>query len=420
MWIILGFFLSMSVFALEPFEVLKNVKILRVLPNNIVMLNRGIEDGLIKNDHIKISNEVDGFGSRAICIKISATTSYWRLYRVPNGNAFSLDYTYTIQGIANREIPFPEANILDTEHKISEVEIKKEEQGPNPLNVKRDLPERLTERDLINATGPDKRKLVVEEAINQERFKRDFTDYRLSVYASPFTRQSINEGESYRYGFRGGNIASKYRFTTQFDQQQSKLKDPLTDASVSTRSTAGQAQFVIHRLKKNVSTLTLLNYNSFRFSSLATPKNHWQVGAIGFTWHLYESKSLEYFDLSYIPLIDVRETDTIDNKTKTKKIVKKSGLRHGFKFAMKSKINERISFENLLWFRPFQDPSNWAIKGDDMNLTLDLKVIFNLASNFYFDYNLIFMRDILWRELNDLPENNVINSLNFRYDFEFN
>ena len=87
---------------------------------------------------------------------------------------------------------------------------------------------------------------------------------------------------------------------------------------------------------------------------------------------------------------------------------------------MKSKINERISFENLLWFRPFQDPSNWAIKGDDMNLTLDLKVIFNLASNFYFDYNLIFMRDILWRELNDLPENNVINSLNFRYDFEFN
>ena len=167
MWIILGFFLSMSVFALEPFEVLKNVKILRVLPNNIVMLNHGIEDGLIKNDHIKISNEVDGFGSRAICIKISATTSYWRLYRVPNGNAFSLDYTYTIQGIANREIPFPEANILDTEHKISEVEIKKEEQGPNPLNVKRDLPERLTERDLINATGPDKRKLVVEEAINQ-------------------------------------------------------------------------------------------------------------------------------------------------------------------------------------------------------------------------------------------------------------
>ncbi|WP_408098101.1 hypothetical protein ACJVC5_04020 [Peredibacter sp. HCB2-198] len=418
MWIILGVLLSFSAFALEPFEKIKNVKILRVLPNNIVMLNRGLEDGILRNDHAKLSNDTEGYSSRAICIRAGTDVSYWRLYRIPNSEAFSLDYVYTISGMADREIPFPEATIRDHRAEIAELDQKpKQEAGPDPFTIKRDLPEKLTERDLIQATGPEKRKLFVEKALNQDQMKRDLEDYRISLYASPFTRQSINEGESLRYGFRGGNVASKYRLLTQFEQQQTKLKDPLTKESVSTRSTFGQAQFVIHRLTNSISSLSIVNYGSQRFSELATPKSHWQVGPIGFTWHMYESKTWEYLDLSYVPLYDIRNTEVMNADGSTS-VTKKNGLRHGFRFALKTRINERVALENLLWVRPFQELDSWELKGDDLNMVNDLRLIFSLTDNFFFDYNFIYQKDKLWKTLSNLPETNTINSLNLRYDFD--
>lgn len=419
MWIILGVLLSFSALALEPFEKLKNVKILRVLPNNIVMLNRGIEDGILRNDHAKLTNDTEGYSSRAICLKVSSDLSYWRIYRVPNSEAFSLDYVYTLAGMADQEIPFPQAKWRDAEQEISGLEPKKKtELGPDPFLVKSDLPERLTERDLIQTVGPEKRKLFIEQTLNRDQLQRDLKDYRISLYASPFTRQSINEGESLRYGFRGGNIAAKYRLLTQFEQQQTRLKDPLTREEVSTRNTFGQAQFIINSLSANTSSLSLINYNSQRFSKLGTPKDHWQFGPVGLTWHLYESKTWEYLDLSYVPLYDSRTTEILQDDG-TVKTEKETGLRHGFRFGMKTRINEKVAFENLLWVRPFQDIASWKIEDDNMNLVNDLKLIFTLTDNLFFDYNLVYQKDKLWKTLSGLPESNTINSLNVRYDFDF-
>lgn len=418
MWIILGVLLSFSALALEPFEKIKNVKIIRVLPGNIVMLNRGIEDGLLRNDHVKLSNDTEGYSSRAICLKATSDLSYWKIYRVPNAEAFSMDYVYTLSGMADKEIPFPEAKLRNSEQEVADIEEKKKDAtGPNPFTVKRDLPERLTERDLIQTVGPEKRKLFVEQALNRDQFERDLRDYKFSVFASPFVKQSINEGESLRYGIKGGNVASKYRLLTQFEQQQTKLKDPQTKEEVSTRNTKAQVQFVIHHLSPTSSSLSLVNYNSQRFSSLGTPLSHWQVGPIGFTWHLYESKTWEYMDLSYIPLYDVRTTEYID-PTGLEKEDKTNGLRHGFRFGIRTRINERVAFENLLWVRPFQDLASWQIETDNLNLENDMKLVFNLSTNFFFDYNLIFQKDKIWKELNGLPDTNVINSINLRYDFD--
>lgn len=417
MWIILGVLFSFSALALEPFERLTNVKILRVLPDNIVMLNRGIEDGILRNDHAKLSSDTVGHAARAICLKVTSEVSYWRVYRVPNAEAFSLDYFYTIIGLADREIPIPVADLRNQRHSIDEP-VKRVSPGPDPFLVKSDLPQRLTERDLIKTVGPERRKLFIEKTLNKDQLERDLRDYRISIYASPFTRQSINEGESLRYGLRGGNIASKYRLQTQFEQQQTKLKDPVTKESISTRSTTGQAQFVIHHLTPSISSLSLVNYNSQRFSEFATPKHHWQVGPIGFTWHLYESDTWEYMDLSYVPLYDMRETDVLaaDGQESVKET---NGLRHGLRLAFKTRINERVAFENLLWVRPFQDLASWELKGDDLNLSNDMKLIFNLSQNLFFDYNFVYQKDKLWKTLSDLPESNTINSLNVRYDFDF-
>ncbi len=415
MWIILGLFISLSVSALSSFEQLKNVKILKVLPNNIIMVDRGLEDGLLRNDHVKFSHDEVGYSARAVCLQAKATMSYWKLYRIPESEAFSKDLTYTISGLADREIPFQNAKIRDDE--ISFADDKKADPGPNPFTVKRDLPQKLTERDLLEASGPREEKLFIEKAILRDQLTQDLSDYRFSVYASPFTKQSINDGESLRYGFRGGNFGSRYRLQTQFEQQQSKLRDPQNDKTVSTRSTTGNAQFSVNRLKPWLSSLSLINYNSTRFSSLGTPKSHWQFGALGFTWHILESKTWEYVDLSYIPLYDMRTTDTLrENGTRAQE--KENGLRHGLRLGFRSKLNEKVSLENLLWYRPYQQLATWEFDASDMNLTNDLKIIFNVTNNFFFDYNLIFQRDKLWRTLSKLPENNTINALNMRYDFD--
>lgn len=418
MWIILGFLLTTSVYALDAFDKLTDVKIIRVLPENVVLLNRGLEDGISRNDHAKLSNDVAGFSSRAICVRVTGDMSYWKLYRVPNAEAFSLDYSYTITGMADKEIPFPQASIRDEVANFKDPGIKEKTQdiGKDPFSIKRDLPEKLTERDLIETVGPERRKLFIEKALNQDQLKRDLEDYQFSLYASPFTRQSINEGESLRYGFRGGNLASKYRLLAQFEQQQTKLKDPLTKEEVSTRSTYGQLQFVIHHLSPSFSSLSLVNYRSQRFSELGTPDDQYQIGIIGFTWHIFESKTWEYLDLSYIPLYDMRSTEVVENNAI--KVVKDTGIRHGFRFGMKTRINERVAFENLLWVRPFQDPSTWEIEGDDLNLVNDMKLIFSLTDNLFFDYNFVYQKDKQWKTLNNLPESNTINSLNVRYDFE--
>jgi hypothetical protein len=418
MWIILGFLFSMQVFALESFERLNGVKILKIIDKNIIMIDRGLEDGILMNDHAKLSQESEGYSARAICVRTKGTVSYWRLYRIPYSETISKDLTYTIVGMADKEIPFPQAKLRDSVVNFQDPDdVKTKPLGVDPFTIKRDLPEKLTERDLIETVGPEKRKLFIEKALNQDQMRRDLKDFRVSVFASPFTRQSINEGESYRYGAKVGNVASKYRLQGQFEQQQSKMTDPLTKEEVATRSTTGTAQFVIHRLNPDMSSLSIVNYNSVRFSELGTPKSHWQFGPIGFTWHMFENRTWEYFDLSYVPLYDIRTTDVI-SPSGVKSEDKVNGLRHGFRLAVKTKINERVSFENLLWVRPFQNLASWEIEGSNLNLSNDLKLIFNLAGNLFLDYNLVYQYDKLWETLSDLPATNTINSINFRYDFD--
>jgi hypothetical protein len=418
MWFLLGIFISWQVQALESFERLSNVKILKVLPKNILLLDRGLEDGIIKNDHIKLTQGETGYTARAICLRTMGDRSYWKLYRVPESERISMDLTYNIVGMADKEIPNPYARLREEKDFIDPDTISKKELGPDPFKLKPDLPERLTERDLIETVGPEQRKLFIERALNQDQLARDLKDYRVSIFASPFTKQTINDGKSYRYGIRGGNIASKYRLLTQLERQETRIRDPYTKEKVETSSTQGQAQFVIHRISPDTSTLALLNYNSMRFSEdIGTPRSHWQFGPIGFTWHLFENRTWEYFDISYVPLYDVRVTDYFDANNRPTD-VKETGLRHGFRLAMKTKVNELVAFENILWMKPFQELASWRLRTDDQNLINDMKLIFTLSKNFFMDYNLIYQKDKLWKTISGLPSSNTINSINLRYDFD--
>lgn len=411
MWIILGFLFTIAQsYALSPGEKVPNTQIIRILNDNIIQLNRGFADGLTVKSHVMITHESEGFISRALCLKSTADTSYWRVYRIPNAEALSSDLNYTLVGIDYREIPH------DVETKKAPVipaAVKKKEDS----KVNYDLPERVTEHDLIRATTPQRRKLFIEKAIDKDQIKRDLSNYRLSFYASPFAKQSINEAESIRVGVRGENISRKYKLITQLEHQQSKIKDPVSNESVSTKNTQGKIEFVVKDLTKTISSLSLLQYNSMFFSKLGTPDAHWLVGPIGLTWKLYESDTWSNIDLSYIPLLDMRTTDMIDaNQVVSQE--KKSGLRHGFRLNMRAKINERVHLDNSLWVRPFHDLTTWELEGSNLLLNNDLKLSFSLTEKLFFDYNLIYMKDELWKKISGLKDTNIINSINVRYDLD--
>ena len=416
MWTILALVLSFQVFALESFEKLTNVKILRVLPDNVVAVNRGLEDGISRHDHAKFSNEVAGYSSRAICVKTSMNLSYWKLYRIPDSEAFSLDYVYIITGMADKEIPSPLSDLRnEVIHIEDEKKAEKKDKGPDPFLIKSDLPQILTKNDLPEFDQTKKNQSVLQDYFDKDQFNNDLDHFKVSVFASPFVKQTMNESQSLRYGLRGLNAGKKYNLLTELEQQETKLKDPITKESATTKTTNGRIQFTINALKPSVSSLSLINYNAQYFTKLGTPSSHWQFGPVGMTWHLRRKKSWEVMDFSYIPLYDVRQTEIQKNGSVSS--VKESGIRHGLRFGLKKRINEKVAFENHLWVRPFQDPASWEIETDNLNLVNDLKFIFNLTNHLFFDYNFIYQKDKLWNTLSGLPDSNTINSINIRYDF---
>ena len=94
---------SAKTFALESTDSMK-AQIIKVYAKNILVLNRGSEDGIFKTDHIKLSSK-EGFIARGICIKQTMMTSHWKIYRVTRPELVSKDTTYTMRSINQSQIP---------------------------------------------------------------------------------------------------------------------------------------------------------------------------------------------------------------------------------------------------------------------------------------------------------------------------
>lgn len=87
--------------ALDLQEKLQSV-VLKVYPENIIALSRGVEDGVKFNDHIRLTqNKV--FIGRAISIKILPKVSFWKVYRTPKG-ALQMGHQYLITSIPLSEV----------------------------------------------------------------------------------------------------------------------------------------------------------------------------------------------------------------------------------------------------------------------------------------------------------------------------
>ena len=109
-----------STYALDVKESLLALA-LKIYPENIVALSRGIEDGVAFQDHIKISKH-HVFVARAVCIKVLPKVSFWKIYRTTKDSLKTAgQYTMTsiplseVRPAVLREITSLKLDFLNTE-----------------------------------------------------------------------------------------------------------------------------------------------------------------------------------------------------------------------------------------------------------------------------------------------------------------
>ena len=130
--------LSLPAFAIDPLETLSNIRIKEVLPDNIVLLTRGTEDGIHKGDHARLVN-LEGYAARAVCLSSHLERSYWKLYRIVSAETISKDFVYKMIGMNLSEIP---QSMLGLKDEIFVSPIKDVDET-KPATIKNDLPEKL-------------------------------------------------------------------------------------------------------------------------------------------------------------------------------------------------------------------------------------------------------------------------------------
>lgn len=84
------FFITINAFALQVDEKL-TLRVLKVSESGkTILINRGVEDGLVKGDHAKFFMTI-GVVARGVMIKGSPTRSVWSVYRIVNADEIKQD-----------------------------------------------------------------------------------------------------------------------------------------------------------------------------------------------------------------------------------------------------------------------------------------------------------------------------------------
>jgi hypothetical protein len=407
-WMVFVLLFSLRTFALDLDDRVENIKIIKVFPGNIVALNLGYPDGVEKGAHAKLFN-VDGYVARALCLRANDEMSHWRLYRIVDGEKVSKDYTYTLRSMQGSE---PDAWIESQKFKpyTSNPDVKTKTSGL----VKTDLPKALT-------TSDDPFAVQAEKSFWQKHFGKDVRsreteNFTGSFFGSPLSRQSINDAETFHYGFDMKNKGRKYDLYAHLDRYQAQMRDATRGGTVRSENTLGVIGWEVKNLTPYWSAFTETQYSRIRYGEAYTPRNHYLVGLVGFKYLFKESRRVKNFSLSYLPIYESRLTE-VDTGSKINE-ERRTGIRHGVKAEFDLKLHERFHLLQSTWFRPKHDFTSWGIDTGDAMIRSQSTFSLELGPRFYMDYIFVYMDDQVTRELSGLSRVNTIQTVDLRYFFE--
>lgn len=408
-WFIL--LISFSAIALDSVDKMK-VRILKALPENILILSRGLEDGVGPGEHIKITNET-GFIARGICLKSKLSNSHWKLYRVVRPEQMSLDKVYTLTSMLQSEVPDDLKNLKydppGEYEDLPEMQQSKQLQLQQDRIVNFDLPKRL---DL----DPPKK---IEKKYDQQTeggvtFSEDTKNFELDLYASPFQFRQRTQTRNYNYGVRVKNKAKKYRLQIGALHREEQAVDDYQKTKVSNMDQRLIAGLEIVDLWRGVNSFSYFQYRSSKEGKLHNHKNHYEIAPFGLKFYLFRGDRLRYITAGYLPMLYNRKLEYYgsENDIATESI---TGIRHAFRFSAKWQILEELTVQSTVWYRPRMKMSSYQLDNEDHASLAVTQVSWNPLERVILEYRHEYHYDIWEKRMYGVNPVDQIHTINIHY-----
>lgn len=412
MRVLLLFILFVNIsYALESTDRFET-RILKAYPDNILVINRGLEDGIEVGDHGRLTNE-DGFIARGICIERGMLSSHWKIYRVVRPELVSKDTTYILTAINQSEMP----QNLREKYLGTKKKGKVSNWDESKLNRALELQqERIARSDLPQSNENDPLYLesqksggtkFIEKNFDGKKFSQDLSDYKVSLYASPFSMQSFNNQKNLVYGASIESLGEKYQLRFHWDERDRSFTDPMTQIQFQERMRDLGAEFKVKRLTNRFDLFFGYNFHSKQYSENYIPKSRHRLAPLGASFFLMRNEDKnEELSLSYAPLIEKR-LDSINQID-----VEESNVRHSVRLRYKDNLSDHISFDTYyLWQGATKDIAN-------IDNIFEFKLSYKMAKYFYTDFIYTFTDDYYQALNTGLDSKNNIYTVNLRLDFE--
>ena len=184
-------FITFNAFSLEIDERL-TLRIVKVSESRKTMLiNRGIEDGLIKGDHAKFFLTI-GVVARAVVVKVSPTRSVWSVYRLVNADFIKNDQVMKLKVTAPVKITKDDSKMLVNDDTISRMD--------DPRNLGIPLAEGADDLGINNSGKNGNRSMQINDGLMMNRsLKNKNKELSVSFHYSGQTSQTSSSDGSAEY-----------------------------------------------------------------------------------------------------------------------------------------------------------------------------------------------------------------------------
>lgn len=403
--ILISLIFSLSAFGLDNNEELV-AGITNIFAPDIARLDRGSDDGLKLNDHIKFYRN-GLYLARGVVIQTYNNYSYAKIYRVVDVIS-ERDKNLQVVGINNSLVPdYILASIAAQENFPAEMHVA-------ALNV--------PQVEKINAAP----KKVSELKIAQdEASKPPPMILNTRIYAAPISKQSLNDAKNINYGFNISNQdRTKYELEGGYNYNTYSQTDPFLKQKASGSFYSSNNSFDINNIYGNWSYFAMMNYKKQRMGTMYPIKNQVDGGITGVKYKFFKNQYISDLSLSYIPVLEYRQSEVqeyhFDETTfvfSEKKVTKTTNLlRHSFRFRFRARYMD-YELKETWFFKPKQDLANHHAEIKDCDMSNNISFNYYLTQNFQFGYTNQYFYDIRLKRNNGLPSTNMIHTLNFTYNF---
>lgn len=415
-------FVLTSTYALDSVDQLQT-RILKLYDKNIIVLNRGLEDGIEINDHIKITDQ-NGFIARGLCIKRGVKSSHFKIYRVTNPQLVSKDVEYLLLSINQSQIPkdieenYKNVDFSSNFEDWSEKDLEKQLKLQQKRFASFDFPKDTSDDSIFKKSKKSKTDQFIAKNFDSSLLTKDFKKFYFDIFASPFATESLNNQSEMNLGLSAYNRGDKYDYSFNYSSFERKSVDPFTKDQVERERTEYQLSFEIKDIAQDWSFINMYRYENSKYSDIGNPRSHTQLGLFGFKYKLKNNSPNDFADITYQFFLDQRQDDVFITGVKDPQNF--SLIRHGLRLRLKGFINDKKTwmYFNELWWQPAMDSATKTFNFDDNDTFNRLRVSLMAASNFYIDFENHYSSDINQQKLYGLDAIVITNIINFRYQFK--